>query len=185
MHRHRTVCKNLPIDTRLPYFDMKIDYSTKVTAIDGTETDLTHYIDNVLLIVNTASRCGYTPQYQGLQSLYERYRSQGFCVLGFPCNQFGLQEPGTEQKIAEFCTERYSVTFPLFSKIKVNGSDTHPLYRQLKDSKHGFLGSSKIQWNFNKFLVGRDGTVLERHGSNRKPEDLAKTIEKALVVVTS
>ena len=164
---------------------MKIDYNTKVTTIDGTETDLTHYIDNVLLIVNTASRCGYTPQYQGLQSLYERYRSQGFCVLGFPCNQFGLQEPGTEQEIAEFCTERYSVTFPMFSKIKVNGSNTHPLYKQLKDSKHGFLRSNKIQWNFNKFLVGRDGAVLERHGSNRKPEDLAKTIESALAVISS
>ena len=161
---------------------MKIDYNTEVTAIDGTTTDLKNYMGHVILIVNTASRCGYTPQYHGLQSLYERYGPQGFFVLGFPCNQFGLQEPGTEKNIAEFCTERYSVTFPMFSKIKVNGPDTHPLYRQLKDSKHGFLGANKIQWNFSKFLVGRDGAVLARYGSNRKPEDLWQAVEDALEV---
>jgi len=161
---------------------MKIDYNTKVTALDGVKTDLTNCINNVLLIVNTASRCGYTSQYLGLESLYKRYHSQGFLVLGFPCNQFGLQEPGTEQDIEKFCTERYAITFPMFAKIKVNGPDTHPLYQQLKDAQHGLLGSNKIQWNFSKFLVGRDGAVLERYGSKRKPEDLTKTIEKALIV---
>ena len=159
---------------------MKIDYATKVTDIEGTETDLENFRGDALLIVNTASRCGYTPQYRGLEALYQRWNAQGFSILGFPCNQFGHQEPGPEDTIAKFCAEHYAITFTMFSKIKVNGPDTHPLYRQLKSARRGLLGTSRIQWNFNKFLVARDGTVLARYGSNRKPEDLEHDIEKAL-----
>ncbi|MBK50479.1 MAG: glutathione peroxidase [Chloroflexi bacterium] len=159
---------------------MRIDYETKITTIDGKETDLKHYTGDVLLVVNTASFCGYTNQYSGLEALYNRYKSRGFSVLGFPCNQFAFQEPGTDEGILEFCTKNYSVTFPMFSKIKVNGADTHPLFEQLKSVTHGFLGNNKIQWNFNKFLVGRDGTVLARYGSNRKPKQLEAPIEEAL-----
>ena len=159
---------------------MKIDYSTKVTDIEGTEIDLEKFRGEALLIVNTASRCGYTPQYRGLEALYQRWRACSFSILGFPCNQFGRQEPGTEDTIAKFCAEHYAVTFTMFSKIKVNGPDAHPLYRQLKRARRGLFRTSRIQWNFSKFLVARDGTVLARYGANRKPEDLEKTIEKAL-----
>ena len=159
---------------------MKIDYATKVTGIDGIETDLEKFRGDALLIVNTASRCGYTPQYRGLEALYQRWRACGFSILGFPCNQFGRQEPGTEDTIAKFCAEHYAVTFTMFSKIKVNGPDTHPLYHQLKKAQRGFFGTGRVQWNFSKFLVARDGTVLARYGSNRKPEDLESDIEKAL-----
>ena len=159
---------------------MKIDYSTKVTDIEGTETDLEKFRGEALLIVNTASRCGYTPQYRGLEALYQRWRACGFSILGFPCNQFGRQEPGTEDTIAKFCAEHYAVTFTMFSKIKVNGPDAHPLYRQLKRARRGLFRTSRIQWNFSKFLVARDGTVLARYGSNRRPEDLENDIEKAL-----
>ena len=159
---------------------MKIDYSTKVKDIEGTETDLEKFRGEVLLIVNTASRCGYTPQYRGLEALYQRWRAHDFSILGFPCNQFGRQEPGSDGTIAKFCTEHYAVTFMMFSKIKVNGPDAHPLYRQLKRARRGLFGTTRIQWNFNKFLVARDGTVLARYSSNRKPEDLEHDIEKAL-----
>ena len=159
---------------------MKIDYAMKVTDIGGTETDLEKFRGQVLLIVNTASRCGYTPQYRGLETLYQRYQSRGFSVLGFPCNQFGHQEPGSEEVIANFCTDHYDVTFPMFSKIKVNGPDTHSLYRQLKSIRRKPFGTGRIQWNFNKFLVSSDGSVQARYGSNRKPKDLEKDIEKAL-----
>ena len=159
---------------------MKIDYATKVTDISGTETDLDKFRGQVLLIVNTASRCGYTPQYRGLETLYQRYQSRGFSVLGFPCNQFGHQEPGSEEVIANFCTDHYDVTFPMFSKIKVNGPDTHSLYRQLKSIRRKPFGTGRIQWNFNKFLVSSDGSVQARYGSNRKPKDLEKDIEKTL-----
>ena len=120
---------------------MQINYTTPVTQIDGTETDLSAYSGQVLLIVNTASACGYTPQYRGLQALYQRFKDQGFAVLGFPCNQFGSQEPGTADEIQDFCEKKFSVTFPLFAKIDVNGPDTHPLYQQLKSAKPGLLGS--------------------------------------------
>ena len=159
---------------------MQINYTTQVTQIDGTQTDLSAYSGQVLLIVNTASACGYTPQYQGLQALYERFKDQGFSVLGFPCNQFGGQEPGTADEIQDFCEKKFSVTFPLFAKIDVNGPDTHPLYQQLKSAKPGLLASQDIKWNFTKFLVSRDGQVQKRYGSQKDPNDLEPAILAAL-----
>jgi glutathione peroxidase len=159
---------------------MQINYTTQVTQIDGTETDLSAYSGQVLLIVNTASACGYTPQYQGLQALYQRFKDQGFSVLGFPCNQFGGQEPGTADEIQDFCEKKFSVTFPLFAKIDVNGPDTHPLYQQLKSAKPGLLGSQDIKWNFTKFLVSRDGQVQKRYGSQKDPNDLEPAVLEAL-----
>ena len=159
---------------------MRINYSTQVTRIDGTEADFSNYSGQVLLIVNTASACGYTPQYQGLQALYQRFKDQGFSVLGFPCNQFGSQEPGTADEIRDFCEQKFSVTFPLFAKIDVNGPNTHPLYQQLKSAKPGLLGSQDIKWNFTKFLVSRDGEVQARYGSQKDPNDLEPAILEAL-----
>lgn len=159
---------------------MQINYTTPVTQIDGTETDLSAYSGQVLLIVNTASACGYTPQYQGLQALYQRFKDQGFSVLGFPCNQFGSQEPGTADEIQDFCEKKFSVTFPLFAKIDVNGPNTHPLYQQLKSAKPGLLGSQDIKWNFTKFLVSRDGQVQKRYGSQKDPNDLEPAVLEAL-----
>ena len=159
---------------------MQINYTTQVTQIDGTETDLSAYSGQVLLIVNTASAGGYTPQYQGLQALYQRFKDQGFSVLGFPCNQFGGQEPGTADEIQDFCEKKFSVTFPLFAKIDVNGPDTHPLYQQLKSAKPGLLGSQDIKWNFTKFLVSRDGQVQKRYGSQKDPNDLEPAVLEAL-----
>lgn len=159
---------------------MQINYTTPVTQIDGTETDLSAYSGQVLLIVNTASACGYTPQYRGLQALYQRFKDQGFSVLGFPCNQFGGQEPGTADEIQDFCEKKFSVTFPLFAKIDVNGPDTHPLYQQLKSAKPGLLGSQDIKWNFTKFLVSRDGQVQKRYGSQKDPNDLEPAVLEAL-----
>ena len=159
---------------------MQINYTTQVTQIDGTETDLSAYSGQVLLIVNTASACGYTPQYRSLQALYQRFKDQGFSVLGFPCNQFGGQEPGTADEIQDFCEKKFSVTFPLFAKIDVNGPDTHPLYQQLKSAKPGLLGSQDIKWNFTKFLVSRDGQVQKRYGSQKDPNDLEPAVLEAL-----
>ena len=159
---------------------MQINYTTQVTQIDGTETDLSAYSGQVLLIVNTASAGGYTPQYQGLQALYQRFKDQGFSVLGFPCNQFGGQEPGTADEIQDFCEKKFSVTFPLFAKIDVNGPDTHPLYQQLKSAKPGLLGSQDIKWNFTKFLVSRDGQVQKRYGSQKDPNELDPAVLEAL-----
>ena len=159
---------------------MQINYTTPVPQIDGTETDLSAYSGQVLLIVNTASACGYTPQYRGLQALYQRFKDQGFSVLGFPCNQFGSQEPGTADEIQDFCEKKFSVTFPLFAKIDVNGPDTHPLYQQLKSAKPGLLGSQDIKWNFTKFLVSRDGQVQKRYGSQKDPNDLEPAVLEAL-----
>ena len=159
---------------------MQINYTTQVTQIDGTETDLSAYSGQVLLIVNTASACGYTPQYRGLQALYQRFKDQGFSVLGFPCNQFGSQEPGTADEIQDFCEKKFSVTFPLFAKIDVNGPETHPLYQQLKSAKPGLLGSQDIKWNFTKFLVSRDGQVQKRYGSQKDPNDLEPAVLEAL-----
>lgn len=149
------------------------------TAIDGQEIDLSAYDGQVVLVVNTASQCGFTPQYQGLQSLHEEYGEQGFAVLGFPCDQFGNQEPGEDTEIAGFCERNFGVTFPLFSKVEVNGDDAHPLYQWLRSEKGGVLGS-KIKWNFTKFLVGRDGVVIDRYAPTTEPEKLSKDIEKAL-----
>lgn len=155
-------------------------YDFTATSIHGEHVSLASFEGQVLLIVNVASECGFTKQYTGLQALYKRYQTQGFAVLGFPCNQFGGQEPGEAEQINQFCTERYAITFPMFDKIKVNGPDAHPLYDWLKTQKSGILGSSRIKWNFTKFLVGRDGRVLQRYGSTTKPETLVKPIEAAL-----
>ena len=149
------------------------------TTLDGKDQDLGAYVGEVVLVVNTASKCGLTPQYEGLQRLYDDYADRGLTILGFPCDQFGHQEPGTEDEIGAFCQQNYGVTFPMFAKIEVNGSGTHPLYVWLKDEKRGLLGGA-IKWNFTKFLLGRDGTVLERFAPQTEPADLTEDIEKAL-----
>ncbi len=151
----------------------------KVAKADGEQLDLSEYKGKVLLIVNTASKCGFTPQYEGLQSLYEEYKDQGFEVLAFPCNQFGHQEPGDAQEIANFCTLTYDVSFPVLGKIDVNGSNADPLFQHLKQQQRGLLGNA-IKWNFTKFLVDRDGKVVSRHGSTTKPDHLRRDIEKLL-----
>lgn len=149
------------------------------TSIDGREVDLADYAGQVVLVVNTASQCGFTPQYQGLQELQDSFTGRGFSVLGFPCDQFGGQEPGTDAEIGAFCEKNFGVTFPLFSKIEVNGDGTHPLYTWLKSEKGGLLGS-KIKWNFTKYLVGKDGQVVGRYSPTTKPEKITDDIEKAL-----
>jgi glutathione peroxidase len=148
--------------------------------IAGKDVDLSQYQGKVLLIVNTASKCGFTPQYKGLQALFEKYRERGLEVLGFPCNQFGHQEPGDEAAISEFCELNFGVDFPLFGKIDVNGDNAHPLYRHLKEEAPGLLGSKAVKWNFTKFLVNREGQVVKRYAPTDKPESLAKDIEKLL-----
>lgn len=153
-------------------------YQYSATAIDGSEVPLADYRGKVMLIVNTASNCGFTPQYKGLEALHQQFKDQGVEVLGFPCNQFGGQEPGSEEEISQFCELNFGVTFPLFSKIDVNGPETHPLFAYLKKEAKGVLGSEKIKWNFTKFLVDQNGTVLKRYGSIDKPEDIAKDIAK-------
>jgi glutathione peroxidase len=149
-------------------------------TITGETLPLSIYRGHVCLIVNVASRCGFTPQYQGLEALHRRYAARGFTVLGFPCNQFGRQEPGDERAIAAFCAERYDITFPLFAKIDVNGPDAHPLYRYLKRERTGWLGLERISWNFTKFLVDREGRVRARFGSRMRPERLAGPVEALL-----
>ena len=153
------------------------DFSAR--SIDGRDIDLSEFQGQVVLVVNTASQCGFTPQYQGLQALHDRYSAQGFSVLGFPCDQFGHQEPGDDAEIAGFCERNFGVTFPLFSKIEVNGDGAHPLYQWLRSEKGGLLGS-KIKWNFTKYLVGKDGKVIGRYSPTTKPEKIASDIEKAL-----
>ena len=150
------------------------------TGIAGQPVALGGYRDKVLLIVNTASACGFTPQYKGLQALHERYADRGLVVLGFPCNQFGAQEKGTDEEIASFCDLNFGVTFPLMHKIAVNGDGAHPLYRWLTSEAPGVLGTKSIKWNFTKFLVGRDGQVIRRYAPQDKPEKLAADIEAAL-----
>ncbi len=151
----------------------------KATSIDGREIDLGDYAGQVVLVVNTASQCGFTPQYAGLQRLYDDYAERGFTVLGFPCDQFGNQEPAADQEIATFCERNFGVTFPMFSKVEVNGDEAHPLYRWLRAQKSGLLGS-KVRWNFTKYLVGKDGSVLNRYSPTTKPEKITGDIEKAL-----
>ena len=158
---------------------MTVLHDFKATAIDGSEVSLDEYAGDVVLVVNTASACGFTPQFAGLEELYQTYRAQGLTVLGFPCNQFGSQEPGTEEEIGEFCQKNYGVTFPMFAKVDVNGGDEHPLYTWLKSEKGGLLGKS-IKWNFTKFLVGRDGEVIARYAPSTEPAALVADIEKAL-----
>ncbi len=149
-------------------------------SITGTPTALRDHAGQVLLIVNVASQCGLTPQYTGLEQLWRTYRDRGLVVLGFPCDQFGHQEPGTEAEIATFCETRYDVTFPLFAKVEVNGDDAHPLWQWMRSEKPGLLGSEAIKWNFTKFLVGRDGRVLQRFAPTDAPESLVPAIERAL-----
>jgi glutathione peroxidase len=155
-------------------------YDIQLTTIDGQAASMGAYRGLVILVVNVASRCGYTPQYAGLEALYRRHRDQGFVVLGFPCDQFGHQEPGTEAEIRRFCTDLYDVTFPMFAKIDVNGSATHELYRYLKASKKGLFGRSAILWNFSKFLLGSDGAVIRRYGSRDTPERIDPDVQRAL-----
>ena len=150
------------------------------TAIDGALVDLSIYRGKVLLIVNTASKCGFTPQYKGLQTLFEQYTERGLVVLGFPCDQFGHQEPGTETEINSFCELNYGVSFPLFAKIEVNGKDAHPLFAHLKAQAPGLLGSEGIKWNFTKFLVDREGRTVARYAPATTPAAIAKDIEKLL-----
>ena len=154
------------------------DFSAK--TLEGDEQSLSDYKGKPMLIVNTASKCGFTPQYEGLEKMYEDNKDKGLVILGFPCDQFGHQEPGDEAEIRNFCSLTYDVDFPLFSKIDVNGAKAHPLYQWLKDEKGGFLGIDAIKWNFTKFLVGRDGKVLKRYAPTDTPESLARDIEAAL-----
>ena len=149
------------------------------TTIDGQERSFADLAGEVVLVVNTASKCGYTPQLAGLEALHQAYRDRGFTVLGFPCNQFGGQEPGTDEEIGEFCQKNYGVSFPMFAKVDVNGDDEHPLWSWLKSEKGGLLGD-RIKWNFTKFLVGRDGAVIERFSPQTEPADLVTDIEKAI-----
>jgi glutathione peroxidase len=151
-----------------------------VEALQGGAQSLADYAGKVLLIVNTASYCGFTPQLAGLEALYQRYRERGLLVLGFPCNQFGAQEPGSAEEIASFCQKKYAVSFPMFAKIEVNGDAAHPLYKHLKQSARGLLGSEAIKWNFTKFLIDRQGAVIERYAPITKPDEIAKDIEALL-----
>jgi glutathione peroxidase len=150
------------------------------TSLDGKPVPLQEFAGKVMLIVNTASNCGFTPQYEGLEALYRKYRDRGLVVLGFPCNQFGAQEPGSATQIGSFCEKNYGVSFPMFEKIDVNGHATHPLYQWLKKNARGLLGSERIKWNFTKFLVDRQGYAVDRYAPLKKPQDLAKHIEALL-----
>jgi glutathione peroxidase len=155
-------------------------YDFSVNNIAGESVSLDAYKDKVLLIVNTASKCGFTPQYKGLEALYQQYKDQGLEILGFPCNQFGKQEPGDSEEISGFCELNFGVTFPLFEKIEVNGDGAAPLYDYLKEGAPGLLGSKSVKWNFTKFLVGRDGQVVKRFAPKDKPESLASAVEGLL-----
>src|SRR6187431_572983 len=155
-------------------------YSIPVTTINGNATTLDAYRGQLLLVVNVASQCGFTPQYAGLEALYRKYKHQGFVVLGFPCNQFGRQEPGTDREIQQFCATTYDVTFPMFAKIDVNGAAAHPLYELLKSAKPGLLGTEAIKWNFTKFLVNGLGDVLVRYAPSDTPDTLDQEIAKVL-----
>jgi glutathione peroxidase len=155
-------------------------YDFRPENLSGAPVDLGQYRGRVLLIVNTASNCGFTPQYQGLEAVYQQFRDKGVEVLGFPCNQFGAQEPCTADEIGAFCEKNYGVTFPLFAKIDVNGDSAAPLFKHLKSTSHGILGTEAIKWNFTKFLVKKDGTVFKRYAPSTKPEELIGDIEALL-----
>jgi glutathione peroxidase len=152
----------------------------QIKAADGSDTDLSPYAGKVLLIVNTASKCGFTPQYEGLEALHREYSERGLAVLAFPCNQFGAQEPGSAEEIADFCRLTYDVTFPVFAKVDVNGPAASPLFEQLKQGAKGVLGSEAIKWNFTKFLVDRSGRIVARYAPTTKPEAIAADIERLL-----
>lgn len=155
-------------------------YDFDAQSITGKPIQLKNYQGRVLLIVNTASKCGFTPQFEGLETLWKDYEAQGLTVVGFPCNQFGGQDPGSDGEIAEFCQLNYGVSFPMMGKVDVNGGDAHPLWQWLKKEKRGLLGTEMIKWNFTKFLIGKDGQVLERYAPNDEPAKLRADIEKAL-----
>jgi glutathione peroxidase len=155
-------------------------YDIDARTIDGETKKLSDYAGKTLLVVNVASKCGFTPQYAGLEALYKKYADRGLVILGFPCNQFGAQEPGSESEIASFCSTSYGVSFPMFAKIDVNGEKAHPLYRLLKHEAPGLLGSETIKWNFTKFLVDKSGKALKRYAPTDTPQSLEKDIEAAL-----
>ncbi len=155
-------------------------YDFSASLLDGRVVQLDEYKGRLLLIVNTASQCGFTPQYAGLEQLYQAHRDQGLVVLGFPCNQFGAQEPGTAEEIGSFCEKNYGVSFPLFAKIDVNGAGAHPLYRFLKKSRRGLFGTESIKWNFTKFLVDRSGKVVRRYAPATKPQNLESAVKRLL-----
>ncbi len=155
-------------------------YGFKADSLGGAPVDLAQYRGKVLLIVNTASECGFTPQYKGLEAVYQQFKDKGVEVLGFPCNQFGRQEPGSADEIGAFCEKNYGVTFPLFAKIDVNGDNAHPLFRHLKSEAPGIMGTEAIKWNFTKFLVKKDGTVYKRYAPRTEPKELMADIEKLL-----
>jgi glutathione peroxidase len=155
-------------------------YEFSAPLLDGRTASLDEFKGHVLLIVNTASKCGFTPQYTGLEELFRKYKERGLAVLGFPCNQFGAQEPGSAEQIGSFCERNYGVSFPIFAKIDVNGPGAHPLYGYLKNEKSGILGTKAIKWNFTKFLVDRQGKVVDRYGPTTKPKALASQIETLL-----
>jgi glutathione peroxidase len=159
---------------------MKHFYDFKAQSIQDKTISMSQYKDKVVLVVNVASKCGFTPQYAGLESLYRKYHEQGFEMLGFPCNQFSEQEPGTPKEIQNFCKLNYGVSFPLFGKIKVNGDHTHALFKFLKSEATGFFGTKSIKWNFTKFLIDKKGNVITRYGSMTKPKSIASDIEKLL-----
>ena len=155
-------------------------YNFQAQSIDGQNVDLSRYRGQVMLIVNTASACGFTPQFTGLEKLHQQYGPQGLAVIGFPCNQFASQDPGDNEQIAGFCQRNYGVSFQMMGKIDVNGNNAHPLYQWLKQEAPGFLGTEGIKWNFTKFLIGRDGRVIKRYAPQDTPEKIAKDIEAAL-----
>jgi glutathione peroxidase len=155
-------------------------YEFSATTLQGVEMSLSEFAGQVVLVVNTASKCGFTPQYEGLEALYRKYKSRGFAVAGFPCNQFGAQEPGDASEIAQFCSRTYDVTFPMFAKVDVNGPKTHPLFAFLKGEEPGVLGTEAIKWNFTKFLVDRNGAVVARFAPTTSPKELEADIEKLL-----
>ncbi|ASP39581.1 glutathione peroxidase [Bacterioplanes sanyensis] len=152
----------------------------EMARLNGEQQQLDDYQGHVVLVVNTASECGFTPQYEGLEALWKQYKEQGLMILGFPCNQFGHQEKGSSEEIGAFCQKNYGVSFPMFAKIEVNGDNAAPLYQRLKQAAPGVLGTEGIKWNFTKFLIGRDGQVIDRYAPTTKPEALAKDIEQAL-----
>ena len=155
-------------------------YDFTARNIDGTDQSLADYQGKVLLVVNVASKCGFTPQYKGLEALYRQYKDKGLVILGFPCDQFGHQEPGDENEIKNFCSLNYDVSFPMFAKVKVNGDDAHPLYKHLKDEQGGVLGWDAIKWTFTKFLVDKSGKVVKRYAPTDKPESIAKDVAELL-----
>lgn len=155
-------------------------HSFNVQGADGQPLNLEKYKGQVVLVVNVASKCGFTPQYKGLEELYQKYKAQGFVILGFPCNQFGSQEPGTNSEIQQFCSLTYDVSFPIMAKVDVNGSKASPVYQWLKGEAPGLLGTEFIKWNFTKFLIGKDGKVIKRYAPNEEPANIATDIQKAL-----